>query len=296
MKLALGTAQFGMDYGVSNRRGKTPLSEVVSILQYANENGIDTLDTAYSYGDSEEVLGIALSRQEYNFKIITKTPVFSKNRISLEDAETLKVSFLNSLKKLKQPYIEGLLIHKADDLLTEGGDILFSELKNLQYNGYIKKIGISVYTEYQIDRLMEKFTFDIIQLPINVLNQCLIKSACLARLKEKGIEIWARSVFLQGLLMMDLESIHQFFDPIKPHLGNYRKFLDSYGLTPVEGALSFIKNIHEIDYVVVGINNLEQLKTNLESFNKSYLNLSFEEFQGFSLDNPVYLDPGQWTI
>lgn len=296
MKLTLGTVQFGMDYGIPQKSEKIPLDEVVSILKYANENGIDTIDTAYSYGDSEEVLGIALSREGGNFRVVTKTPVFNKKRISSKDAEAIEASFETSLKRLRLPHVEGLLIHKADDLLTEGGDILFAELEKLKYKGYVKKIGVSVYTGDQIDRLMGKFSFDMVQMPINVLDQRLISSARLARLKEKGLEIWARSVFLQGLLLMDLESIHEFFNPIKPHLYKYSKFLDSYGLAPVEGALSFIKKIDKIDYVVIGINNLKQLKTDLEIFNKSYHTPSFEEFREFSLNAPEYLNPGLWEI
>lgn len=295
LKLGLGTVQFGMDYGISNQNGKTSLKEVESILQFAQESGISVLDTACSYGDSESVLGMTLT-SEHNFRIITKLPSFKKDKISSSDSEDLKKAFYDSLSRLRQIKVDGLLIHNADDILNKEGEILFSALIELRQGGLVEKIGVSVYTGKQIDCLLERYTFDLIQVPINVLDQRLINSGHLRKLKKKNIEIHARSIYLQGLLLMEPKSLCSFFDPIKPFLYKYRELLTSHDLIPVEGAICFIKEVPEIDYIIVGINNLEQLKNNVNSFNKKYDNNLFDEFKVFSLNEPKFLNPSLWKL
>ena len=209
----------------------------------------------------------------------------------------METAFGESLKKLKKSKVTGLLIHNADDLLADGGEMLFIAMQNLKKNGLIDKIGVSVYSGDQIDGLLKRYVFDIIQVPINVLEQRLILSGHLARLKEYGVEIHARSVFLQGLLLMEPASLHTFFDPIKPLLYKYRDFLSANGLTDIQGALGFVKQIQEIDHIIIGLNNLEQLKVNINSFAEFYSDHSISDrFKGFSLNNPIYLNPGLWRV
>ncbi len=295
MKLGLGTVQFGMDYGISDQNSKTPLSEIKAILQVAQENGISVIDTAQSYGDSEHVLGEVLANQN-SFRIITKTPVYKKKRISSIEAKNIKNTFYDSLKKLRQSRIAGLLIHNADDLLTEGGDILFYAMQELKEDKLVEKIGASVYSGEQIDSLLERYIFDLIQVPINVLDQRLVHSGHLMKLKKHGIEIHARSVFLQGLLIMEPISLPLFFDPIRPFLYRYWQFLLSQTLTPIEGAIGFVKQIPEIDCIIIGVNNLEQLKINLNSFAKLYNDSLFKNLKAFSLNDPKYLNPSLWRL
>lgn len=295
MNLALGTAQFGMNYGISNQSGRTSLREINYILQYAGDNGIETLDTASLYGDSESVLGKALPKT-HNFRIITKTPVFKKKKISLNDAEELKRSLINSLERLGQNKVAGLLVHYADDLLVDGGELLFQAMQQLRTEGLVGKIGVSVYTGQQIECLIEKYEFEFFQVPMSVLDQRLIEGGQLTKLKEKGLEVHVRSVFLQGLLLMDPSLIHSFFDPIKPLLYRYRKLLDSMELNPVDGALGFVKSIPGIDYVVIGVNNLKQLKDNIDSVNKTYKVSLCNGFKEFSMQNDKYLNPALWQL
>lgn len=295
MKLGLGTVQFGMDYGISNPNGKTPSGEINAILRVAQENGISVIDTAHAYGDSELVLGEVLANQN-SFRIITKTPVYKKKKIDSRDAEDMKVSFYNSLKKLRQSKLAGLLIHNADDLLTDGGDILFYAMQELKEDKLVDKIGASVYSGEQIDYLLERYDFDLIQVPVNVLDQRLIYSGHLVKLKRQGIEIHARSVFLQGLLIMSSATLSSFFNPIKPLLCRYWEFLRSQTLTPIEGAIGFIKQIPEIDCIIIGMNNVEQLKNNLKSFTRPYHDSLFKDLKAFSLNDPKYLNPSLWRL
>lgn len=294
MKIGIGAVQFGLDYGISNQAGKTPVQEVNNILQIAQKAEIEVIDTAPAYGDSESVLGHTLTSQHL-FRIITKTPIFHKKKIVYDDAKILKNTFCCSLKKLNQSKIAGLLIHNADDLLLEGGKLLFDTMQTIKQEGGVQKIGVSVYIQEQIKKVLEMYDIDLIQLPVNLLDQRLIQSGYLKELKKRNIEIHARSVFLQGILLMPPESLHPFFDPIKPLLNSYREFLQNRGLTPLEGALGFIKEVTEIDVVILGINHAKQLRQNLSCFNKTY-NLSLDEFTPFSLSANKYLNPSLWEL
>jgi aryl-alcohol dehydrogenase-like predicted oxidoreductase len=295
VKLGIGTAQFGMDYGISNPGGKTSPEEARAIISLARENGIDVIDTAHGYGDSEATLGMILP-SDRPFRIITKTPGFPGRPIRLKDGETLKKAFENSLAKLRQEAVYGLLVHSADDLLSPGGHLLFAALQELKDNGLVNRIGASVYTGEQIDQILARYNIDLIELPINALDTRLIASGRLAALKQRAIEIHARSLFLQGLLLMEPEQVHSYFDPVKPVLRSYHSFLRTNGLTPVEGAFCFIKKIPEIDYVIIGVNSRKHLEVNLQAFGKKYDEKLFDRFNLFSLDEPRYLNPALWRV
>ena len=296
MKLGIGTAQFGLDYGISNTSGKTSLKEVQSILKIATENGVDVLDTANFYGDSESAIGSCLHEQN-RFRIITKTPVLKENRYSSDDGIIIKKAFYESLKRLKLSSVAGLLIQDAYNVLAEGGEFLYEGMLELKYKGLVEKIGFSVYNGEQIDKLLDLYDFDLIQVPVNVLDQRLIKGGELKKLKNKDIEIHARSIFLQGLLLMEPDNLHSFFDPIKPVINKYRSFIISRGLTPVEGAINFVASVPEIDYIIAGVNTTEHLKTNLDGFKSTLKDrIPLENFSMFSIEDSRYLNPKLWKL
>ena len=296
MKLGIGTAQFGLDYGISNTSGKTSLKEVQSILKIATENGVDVLDTANFYGDSESAIGSCLHEQN-RFRIITKTPVLKENRYSSDDGIIIKKAFYESLKRLKLSSVAGLLIQDAYNVLAEGGEFLYEGMLELKYKGLVEKIGFSVYNGEQIDKLLDLYDFELIQVPVNVLDQRLIKGGELKKLKNKDIEIHARSIFLQGLLLMEPDNLHSFFDPIKPVINKYRSFIISRGLTPVEGAINFVASVPEIDYIIVGVNTAEHLKTNLDGFKSTLKDrIPLENFSMFSLEESRYINPSLWKL
>ena len=295
MKLGIGTAQFGLDYGISNTSGKTSLKEVRSILKIAKENGVDVLDTAYSYGDSESVIGKCLPEQN-RFRIIIKTPSFKKSRYTAADGNTIKSAFYESLERLRLSSVAGLLIHHAVDALAEGSEFLYEVMHELKGKGLVEKIGFSVYTKEQINQLLDLYDFELIQVPVNVLDQRLIKGDELKKLKDKGIEVHARSIFLQGLLLMDPDTIHPFFNEIRLLLQKYKRFLYLNGLSFVEGAIEFIKKIPEIDHIIVGVNNLKQLKANIQSFNRTNNNLNIDSFKEFYINEPKFINPSSWKL
>lgn len=290
MKLALGTVQFGLNYGISNDGGKTPFEEVVKIIDYAESAGIKVLDTAASYGESEKVIGQVTKSND--FSIVTKVPAFKSHVISDKDIQQIESTFHDSLKKLKRDKIDGIILHDVNDLFKKNGEKIYLKLLKLKEMNLVDKIGFSIYESEQIDKICELYTFDIIQLPINVLDQRLLKNNQLSKLKSLGVEIYARSIFLQGLLLMDLESIPSYFDPIRPTLSKYHKLLQENDMTLLDGAINFIKNIKEIDYLVVGVNNLDQLieinkSSKVESGNEI-------DYTIFTSDNKEFIDPRRW--
>ncbi len=293
MNIGLGTVQFGLDYGVSNTRGRTSSGEVERILQFAQSENITVLDTAAQYGASEEVLGSCIGKFQ-QFDIVTKTPAFKKPKMSLEDAKHLQNVFADSLRKLGQEKVYGLLVHHADDLLVEGGQYLMDAMLELKALGLVSKIGASVYDGKQIDQILEQFEIDLIQVPINVFDQRLIANGKLAQLKAKGIEIHARSVFLQGLLLMPLERVDTYFEPLKQNIHHYQQYLAAHHLSLLQGALAFVSSCEEIDQVILGVCSLEELREILGALRS--LPQDALDFSGFFCQNEQMINPALWKL
>ncbi|MCI5157192.1 MAG: aryl-alcohol dehydrogenase [Candidatus Electrothrix sp. AUS1_2] len=290
-KLALGTVQFGLDYGISNTQGRTPEAEVRAILDYAFNHGVNMLDTAPLYGNSEEVLGRNIT--ENLIDIVTKTNIVTNDIVRNEDVELLRSTFLKSLELLKHEQAYGLMLHHVDDLFKPRGDALFKEMQRLRYQGLTRKIGVSVYTEEQIERVLGYYDIDIIQVPINVFDQRLLHNGILDTLKKRDIEIHARSAFLQGLLLMKSQSLPEYFAPVRKMLADFHNYLAQKCLTPVQGALSFICGLPQIDYVVCGVNSLSHWK---ELINSVDCAVDFREFARFSVNDPSILNPSLWRL
>ena len=291
MKIGLGTAQFGMDYGISNPDGKTPEPEVKRILQAAAVRGIRIIDTAALYRDSEGVLGNTLPA-DHDFDIVTKTPRFSKGRITREDLDLLEEAFLRSLVSLKRSSVYGLLLHDAADPLAENGQALVERMEELRDRGLVKKIGVSVYDSRQIDGILERYRIDLVQVSLNVLDQRLLRNGRLAALKYRGIEVHARSAFLQGLLLMEFDRLPPHFSSVKPHLKKYHEFMAREGLTAVEAALGFVLGLDEVDVVVCGVNTCRQL----DEICGVAARRDREMFGKFAIDDETILNPSLWRL
>ena len=191
MKLGLGTVQFGLDYGISNKNKKVNKEEAYNILNIAINAGVDTIDTAATYGDSEVVLGSVLLNTD-KLNIVTKIPLVQGET---NKKQIIQESFFQSLQKLNKNSVYGLLVHHSSDLTGEEGDLVLEAITDLKKSGKVRKIGVSVYDSQSIDEVLKLFTPDIIQLPVSIADQRLIRSGHLKKLKQKGVEIHARSVF-----------------------------------------------------------------------------------------------------
>lgn len=287
-KLGLGTVQWGLRYGLANQNGITPPETVRGILSEARSYRITILDTASLYGESEAILG---ANSLEGLKVVTKTPRFATPVITDEQALNLTHTFSLSLQRLSATKVYGLLIHHADDLLVPGGENLVAAMMALKEAGVVEKIGVSVYHSDQIDAVLRIIKPDLVQLPISVLDQRLLLNGQLERMKNMGIEIHARSVFLQGLLLMPLNRIPPYFDPIQPLLARWRAAAEGQGLTPVQAALSFVRDIPYVDTVLVGVENLEQFRSCCVDFSAP----GKFDASGLACDDPMYINPALWN-
>jgi aryl-alcohol dehydrogenase-like predicted oxidoreductase len=285
VKVGLGTVQFGLDYGVSNDKGRTPPEEAEQILDFAASAGVQILDTSPSYGCSEQVLGAGAGRAE-QFRVVTKT------RPNVADARALTDDLEGSLQRLDRSSVYGLLVHRCADLLSDRGAALYAELVRLKESELVKKIGVSVYNAVEIDAVLEKYSVDIIQVPISVLDQRLLTSGHLRKIKELGIEVHARSVFLQGLLLMHPDHLPLRMKPLDEYLRSYRQYLAERGLTPVEAALNFVLQLPEIDVVVCGVNTLSQFA---EIVNAARTSVNTMGWEMFANDEERFWNPTMWS-
>jgi aryl-alcohol dehydrogenase-like predicted oxidoreductase len=254
MKLGLGTVQFGLAYGVANRVGRPGRGEVRAILEQAARSGVRVLDTAPAYGDAETLLG-ELASSPSAFDVVTKTPAALRSVRPGALTEALEAS----LRRLGRDAVHGVLVHDARDLLGDAGPRLFDELERARSRGLARRIGVSVYDPATAVELAGKFALDLVQLPLSVLDQRAVSSGALDRLAERGVEVHARSVFLQGLLLMDSRSIPEPLASARPAVERVAARAAQLGRTPLELALGFAASFVGVRTVLCGVDSAAQL-------------------------------------
>lgn len=254
-KIALGTVQFGIPYGINNHNGVLGFQEIEEILRTAANAGITLLDTAPVYGDAEEKIG---RFSEDSFKVVTKLP--AREIGHTYSKEWLYDSVHESIKRLNVKKIYGLLLHKPGDLLEKDGEIFFSDLQNLKQEGLVDKIGISIYEPSELDVLCENYFFDIVQAPFNILDRRMIDSGWMDRLYKNGIEFHVRSVFLQGLLLMSPHIRPSKFNRWDSIWTKYDAWLVENEISALQVCLMHVLSYKEINNVIIGIDSLDHLQ------------------------------------
>ena len=271
-KLVLGTVQFGLQYGV-NSAGRPSQDVVRSILREAAKGGIKTLDTSSAYGNSEQILGECITADE-NFKIISKYP---KGKTAISEM------FKTSLKRLKVDHLYGYLLHHFE--VYKNNPKVWDEFVALKDSGRVKKIGFSLYTPDELEFILDhKSTFDLIQVPFNIFDKKFLPY--MKELHEKGVEIHVRSTFLQGLFFKDRKALPEKLQPMKTYLLQLDEFSKKSGLSISEIALNYNLQNPYIDGVLIGVDNLEQLQTNLKSVKNTPIDIEIEVKEK-ELLNPV---------
>lgn len=289
-RLGLGTVQFGLDYGIANARGRPTEDEVREILASAVNGGMEVIDTAAAYGDSEAVLGRCLPAA--GIRLITKTRPL-RERTNGSDATWVCEGFARSLQRLRLDSVDGLLVHHAADLLGPSGDAIYAELTRLKEQGLVSRIGLSAYNGVEVDAALERYDVDLIQIPVNVLDQRLVLGGQLPRLRARGVEIHVRSVFLQGLLLMEPAALPANFSPIRPLLQEWRDVLAEFAMTPAQGAFAYIKSL-DVDVALVGVEDAQQLQANQRDFASG--RHGEVDFTKFALDDEAFLNPSRWKV
>jgi len=280
-KLVLGTVQFGLNYGINNQGGQVPTEEVKKILSIAFNNGILVLDTSSAYGKSESVLGNAFSNKQ--FKIVSKYP---KCDLSVE--ESLK----ESLYRLKQEQLYGYLVHHFDYYLEK--PVIFSDMLLLKAKEKIQKVGFSIYNVEQLNYLLDnKVDFDIIQFPYNIFDRQF--EPFLPLLHEKGIEVHTRSAFLQGLFFRQLDSINDHLLPLKKYLFELHSYCESQNISIEDLSLNYVLNNEFIDGVLIGVDNSQQLRNNIDAAKKRIRQQDIDFVNSIKVFETELLNPVNWN-
>ena len=291
MKFCLGTAQFGSKYGLDKTYYKNIDIKFKNIIDWNRKNKFfKYIDTAYNYGKSERIIGKHLSQND-NLKIISK--ISFDNDLTLDG---LKINFYKSLNYLNKRKIYGLLIHDKSMFNKKKINSTLKFLDYIKKKKLVKKIGLSVYNRKELDKNLQLFDFNIIQLPINLFNQSFLKDGYLKSISEK-YEIFARSIFLQGLLLQDINNLNEYFLKYEDIFIKYHKFLKFNDLSPLEACISFLCSVNINLNVIFGVNNANHIKlisktiNNIE--NKKIKNIDFSKLNS---NKTKLVNPSLWKI
>jgi len=287
MKLALGTVQFGVAYGVANTAGRVTKAEAGKIVATAARCGFDILDTAIGYGCSEERLG---SIGVDGWKVVTKLPVFPQNQPDL--AIWAESEVLASIARLKTSSLYGLLLHRAGDLLGEFGHEIYASLSELKEKGLVHKIGVSIYDFDELERILDRYEIDLVQAPFSIVDRRLLSSGMLEKMKSQGIEVHVRSVFLQGLLLMSSKERPSYFNRWENLWTILEAWRSLNGLTPLSACIKYPLSIEGIDRVIVGVDSFAHFKEILSEAGGGGAPVPSE----ISSEDPDLVNPSRWKI
>jgi len=285
-RIALGTAQFGMPYGIANSSGQVTPEEVGRILRKAKECGISTLDTAVVYGESEKVLGAAGVE---DFNVISKLPPLPKEDINV--AAWVDGHVEQSLDRLRLSRLDGLLLHRPEDLQGRQGVVLSNVLRSLKEDGRVGKMGISIYEIAEVEPAMQVMEIDMVQAPFNLVGRQLSDSGLLDRLALDGIEVHVRSVFLQGLLLLPIHQLCEKFPVWEDLWAVWDDWLKKTATTPAQACLNFVRSFKSIHRIVLGVDSLSQLNE-LLAYQDPQETISFPNIACADAD---LVNPARWS-
>lgn len=283
-KLILGTVQFGLDYGINNSKGKPTKEQVFEIFEQAAKAGLKVLDTADAYGNASELIGEFFASSSIRFDINTKFKV--------EEGETIEAQLHDSLKLLNTDKVNVYFYHRFDEMLKFPETLV--ELGKLKSQNLINKIGVSVYGNDELEIAVNTPEIDAIQLPFNLLDNYSQRGELLKQAKQKGKEIQIRSVFLQGLFFKELNSYPEYLSPLKPYVQTIQQIGAASGMGMEAMAISYTLSQPEIDFVLIGIDTLEQLNTNLSHADTTLSAESMSLINAIKVAETELLYPKNW--
>jgi len=301
-KMTLGAAQLGQNYGITNIHGKPDLNLSIDILKYSWDHGINAYDTAPSYGNSEEIIGSFISsyiKSDFkNLIIVSKLPkIEDKIDLTFDHLYTIiKSIIIQSLKILHIDKFPFYLIHHAPDILIKDG-IVVECLNQIKKEKLIDQIGISIYNPAEAETSLNYKEIDAIQLPFNIFDHRFIKTGLLKKLKDHNYTIFARSIYLQGLIFKSPETLPKNLEIAREILMRLHKLCNEYNIDIAKLALLFVRDIPEIDSLVIGAEKVEQVADNLNIIKDDPLdhNLRKQIFEEFSDISEKVINPSLWN-
>jgi uncharacterized protein len=282
-KIALGTVQFGLPYGINNSTGKPNPDVISGILDYASNQGVHLLDSAEAYGDSLAAIGSYLKKKERkNFEIISKF---------IGDHDPIEHKLAETLKNLSIDHLFGYLYHRFEDYNSGKYQNALLALKD---KNLIQRIGVSVYGIKELKRVVADPAVDMIQLAFNPFDATKEKQMILREAKSKGKEIHIRSVFLQGLFFKNPSELTGNLIPFERPLKEFQRRVREHDLNIREVCLNYALHQPFADHVIIGVDKLEHLQQNLSSILDVFPE-SLLEWEGYiSEENTMLLNPSNW--
>lgn len=299
-KLTLGTVQLGMHYGISNVHGKPSSGVAGEIIEAAMTEGITALDTSITYGSAEAEIGRYFTNSNHDAKpiVITKFKIGARSSYDQKDVrDEIFRSIESSMRSLGLTKIPVYLLHQdKNQNLERLVQPLSNVLQEIRERGLVDIVGISSYGPEDVDIVLDHDIFGAVQIPINILDQRLMKSDKLRHLQEQDKIVFARSVFLQGLFFMDRNEIPEKLQDAKPYLKRLDEIARSAGLTVPQLSFSYVKNIPAVTSIVFGAVTREQVNQNVELMKTPELNKSVTESirEAFSAVPEHIITPGLW--
>jgi aryl-alcohol dehydrogenase-like predicted oxidoreductase len=293
-KLCLGTVQFGLDYGIANQNGEVSQDKVNNILKYACLEGVNCFDTGSMYGSSEEKIGNFIKTQKNDsMRILSKV---KSDFFQLGHKKSIK-NIDKSLGLLSTSKLFALLLHNTEVIENwkDGHKIL---VDTLMQKNKIEFFGVSIYTNREFNMALENDSVDIIQIPFNLLDQRAINLNWIAKAKVKNKLIFIRSVYLQGLILMDIDSIPSHLNSSKKYLKTVERLAIKLNISKNELALSFVDQMAGGSVLLFGCDSLEQAVENVNNYNSLSLldNETIEYLKSSMADVPEYIyNPSQWS-
>lgn len=288
MKLALGSVQFGLPYGARKRSAAVSGDEVRRMLAWAWSHDIDLIDTAPAYGNAEAVIA-AHRPANAQFEIVTKLARISDDNGPSAVLDAVRQSFeLNGGRSLW-----GVLVHHAPDLLGPGGDSLFNGLSRLRDEGVTRRVGVSVYDPETLASVLARFPVEVVQLPLNVLDQRFMQTGSLDDLARRGIEVHVRSIFLQGMLLVEPAKLPAHLQPARRQMERLRRDAAEAGIDPGSALFGYARTCNSVGRVVIGADSVDDLMANVEAFAASD-RASKLDFSRYAVTDPSIIDPRAW--
>lgn len=281
-KIVLGTVQLGVPYGINNVLGKPNQQQAHLILREAQRNGIDLLDSADAYGDSLQVIGSFLKTSVNSFEVISKF---------IGDDEPLVSKVDRTLVLINQTSLYAYLYHRYSDY--ESGNYS-NQLNDLKKKGKIKRVGVSLYTLQELERVVNDESIDLIQIPLNLFDLNIEKKAMLREAKSRGKEIHVRSIFLQGLFFKDPKNLTGNLKGLEGPLRQLIDLVASYELDMSATCLSFALIQSFVDRVIIGVDSAEQLEENFKSVITDFSNELLSEVSAIQISDESLLNPANW--
>lgn len=282
-KFILGTVQFGLDYGINNKEGLLSKEKIFDILDFAFNEGIETLDSADAYGNAQEMVGEFIESGSKKFKVNTK--------FYAQEGNTIAEQLQHTLHQLKLDKVNVYFFHRFKDLKNSPA---LSALRELKKQNKISQTGVSVYTNEELEYCIDTAEVDVIQLPFNLLDNYSKRGSLINKAKQNGKVVQVRSVFLQGLFFKEEKTWPSYLQPLIKYVQILKDLAVEHDLSMFDLALGYVLSKSGIDQIIIGVDSKEQLKKNLDVRERKLDDALIGKIDAISVKEESLLYPYNW--